>query len=103
MLAEHGFSTYLGGGSQFIFTWLWTITLLTIVLAMPNTQQIMHRFEPALQAYRSEEASELRVPHGLHSILSWKPNRRWALATGVTAALGVLAMSRISEFLYFQF
>lgn len=103
MLAEHGFTTYLGGGSQFIFTWLWTITLLTIVVAMPNTQQILQRFEPALQRYRTEEASELRLLQRLHSALSWKPSSRWALATGVIAALGVLAMSRISEFLYFQF
>ena len=103
LLAERGFTTYLGGGSQFIFTWLWTITLLVIVVTMPNTQQILHRFEPALQRYRTEAASELRLLQRLYPVLSWKPRGRWALATGVVAALGVLAMSRISEFLYFQF
>jgi len=33
----------------------------------------------------------------------WKPNARWALGTGLMAALSLAAMSRISEFLYFQF
>jgi D-alanyl-lipoteichoic acid acyltransferase DltB (MBOAT superfamily) len=103
MLAELGVTIYLGGGSQFIFTWLWAGALLTVAVAMPNTQQIMHRFEPVLQMHRTDEASEVRLLARLHPILCWTPNRRWAVATGTVAALGVLAMSRISEFLYFQF
>jgi len=103
VLADLGFTTYLGGGAEFIYTWLWVVLLLTVVMAMPNTQQIMYRFEPVIHDYHSDERSELRLVPRAHSALSWKPNARWAMATGVIAALGVFAMSRISEFLYFQF
>ncbi len=103
ILADLGCTTYLGGGSQFIFAWLWIVLLLTVVVAMPNTQQIMNRFEPVLHLYRGDEHNEIRLMARLHSILSWRPSGNWAVATGVIAALGVFAMSRISEFLYFQF
>lgn len=103
MLADLGFTSYLGGGSQFIFTWLWIAILLTVVVAMPNTQQIMTRFEPVIHQHQTDAQNEIRLMARLHSALSWKPGINWAVATGVIAALGVFAMSRISEFLYFQF
>jgi D-alanyl-lipoteichoic acid acyltransferase DltB (MBOAT superfamily) len=103
MLVDLGMSSYLGGGSQFIFTWLWIAFLLMVVVAMPNTQQIMSRFEPAIHLHPADERNEIRLMTRLHSTLAWKPNVSWAVATGVIAAFGVLAMSRISEFLYFQF
>jgi D-alanyl-lipoteichoic acid acyltransferase DltB (MBOAT superfamily) len=103
ILVEFGFTSYLGGGSQFIFTWLWVVFLLVVVLAMPNTQQIMHRQEPGIHPHHAEARNELRILHVFHPILTWRPTLVWAVATGLVAALGVLAMSRISEFLYFQF
>ena len=103
ILADLGFTSYLGGGSQFIFTWLWIALLLAIVVAMPNTQQIMNRFEPAMHLHHADERNEIRLMPPLQSSLSWRPNISWAVAIGVIAALGVFAMSRISEFLYFQF
>lgn len=103
LLAELGFTRYLGGGSQFIFTWLWIALLLTVVVAMPNTQQVMRRFEPVIHMHQADGKSELRLMRRLHLALSWNPSFSWAVATGVIAALGVFAMSRISEFLYFQF
>jgi D-alanyl-lipoteichoic acid acyltransferase DltB (MBOAT superfamily) len=103
LLAGLGFTSYLGGGSQFIYTWLWVVLLLIIVVAVPNTQQIMSRFEPVIHPHRADEQSELRLMARLYPALHWRPNSRWAVATGVAAALSVFAMSRISEFLYFQF
>lgn len=101
--ADLGFTSYLGGGGQFVFTWAWIALLLFIVLAMPNTQQIMRRFEPAMHLHHAEERSEIRFMARFHSMLAWRPSAGWAIAMGGVAALGVLAMSRISEFLYFQF
>lgn len=103
LLADHGFTSYLGGGSQFIFTWLWIALLMTLVLAMPNTQQIMHRFEPVMHPHHADARNEVRVMHRLPPALGWEPNLRWAVAAGLVAALGVLAMNSVSEFLYFQF
>ncbi|HEY0663492.1 MAG TPA: MBOAT family protein, partial [Thiobacillaceae bacterium] len=101
VLLDVGVTSYLAGGSQFIFTWLWIAALLAAVLAMPNTQQIMGRFEPAMHLHRADAGDELRVMAKLHSALSWRPSAGWAVVTGVTASLAVLAMSRVSEFLYF--
>ena len=39
----------------------------------------------------------------LLSRLLWKPTTAWALAIGAIAALGLLALTSVSEFLYFQF
>jgi hypothetical protein len=103
MLANLGVTSYLGGGGQFIFTWLWLGLLLTVVVAMPNTQQIMSRFEPVMKMHYADDQNEIRLMTRFHSILSWGPSAGWAVATGVVAVLGVFAMSRISEFLYFQF
>jgi alginate O-acetyltransferase complex protein AlgI len=102
LLGKFGFTTYLGGGNQFVFTWLWIAILFPITLAMPNTQQIMSKFEPALHLHQPHEKNEIRFLV-LEQILVWKPNMYWAVAIGVIAALAVLAMTGISEFLYFQF
>ena len=72
---------------------LWICALYAVVWGLPNTQQIMHRFAPALG----------RVQPGRLQVLAWQPRLGWALALGVLASLGVLAIGGTSEFLYFQF
>lgn len=103
VLAGLGFTSYLGGGSQFIFTWLWVVCLMAIVVAMPNTQQIMQRYKPVIQPHRTEPGNEIHPMKWLGAALAWQPTRIWAMAAGMTAAFAVFAMSRVSEFLYFQF
>nr|MBL8410115.1 MBOAT family protein [Dechloromonas sp.] len=86
----------LGGGANFAETWLWVCFAAVLAFLAPNTQEIMGRFEPALP---EEHHRELRaVRH-----LAWQPSRFWAIATSLLLALGVLALSRPTEFLYFQF
>lgn len=102
-LQSLGVEVYLGGGSDFVFTYLWVGALLVAVLFMPNTQQIMSRFEPALKAYQSDEKYEIRFGQRQLARLLWQPSHGWALGIGLVAALGVLALSSVSEFLYFQF
>ncbi len=102
-LASIGIHPRLGGGSEFTLTYLWVISLLTIALFAPNTQQIMANFEPALTPYPSNGRYQINPIDKLESLASWRPSARWAVITGVIAALGVLALSSVSEFLYFQF
>ena len=102
-LQNLGVRVYLGGGSNFLFTYLWVGSLLIVVLLMPNTQQIMSRAEPALRIYRSDNKYEIRLGERLSSRLTWRPSAGWSLMIGLVAALGVLALTSISEFLYFQF
>ena len=71
----------------------WLICLYGIVWGLPNTQQIMRRFSPAIG----------RIQPGRRPALEWQPDRRWAVATGIAAAAGVLAIGGTSEFLYFRF
>jgi len=95
-LENLGVVNYLGGGTVFVETWLWVGTAALLAFLAPNTQEIMARFEPALS-----DAGQLAPPPPTR--LGWQPRRRHALAVGLLLALGVLALSRPTEFLYFQF
>ena len=92
-LASLGIKWTLGGATQFIETWCWVAVAALVAFWAPNTQQIMHRFEPALD--HDGTAAPAR--------LAWLPAPRQALATGMLAVFCLLALSRPSEFLYFQF
>jgi hypothetical protein len=35
--------------------------------------------------------------------LRWRPNTAWVAAISVIAAMGILGLSSVSEFLYYQF
>ena len=96
VLQRLGIGTFLGGGSQFVSTWCWTSAAAVLSFAAPNTQEIMCRFAPALVEAR----------HGLEHAapsLTWAPTRRSAVLIGLLFGFGLLALSRPTEFLYFQF
>lgn len=93
MLIGFGIEPSLGGGSVFLSTWCWVVSLLLVVLVCPNTQQIVRELTPA--------NTDLKTPSRRWS--HWKPNARWAVASGVIASVGLVSLSRVSEFLYFQF
>jgi D-alanyl-lipoteichoic acid acyltransferase DltB (MBOAT superfamily) len=95
-LESIGIGIYLGGGATFSETWSWIALAALIAFLFPNTQQIMGRFEPALP-----EAQD--SPSHLRTRLSWAPYRWNAMAVGLLLVLGMLALSRPTEFLYFQF
>jgi D-alanyl-lipoteichoic acid acyltransferase DltB (MBOAT superfamily) len=93
VLESWGIDFALGGGSAFVFGWLWIAALFAIAVWAPNTQQIVGRYRAALDFDPREAARRL----------AWQPSRGWAVATGAAAAAGTLALSQVSEFLYFQF
>jgi D-alanyl-lipoteichoic acid acyltransferase DltB (MBOAT superfamily) len=74
-------------------SYAYVLVLFAIVWFAPNTQQIMHRYEPALG----------RAIPNPYPALSWMPRTGWAVAAGTVAALGILALGGTTEFLYFQF
>ena len=67
--------------------------LWLIVLVMPNSQQILHRYEPVIGRV---------MPGGLKS-LTWRPTAAWAAAVGVVGAFAVMAIAGTTDFVYFQF
>ena len=91
-------ASFLGGGTEFVLTWLWIIALLPIVLFFPNTQEVMERGV----AEGSSQPAKASARGGVLA-LRWAPNMAWALIVAVTACLGFLSLSSVSEFLYFQF
>lgn len=90
-----GITATLGGGARFAEMWAWVVAAAAIAFAAPNTQQIMARFKPALAQAHEENTLPRR--------LAWAPTRRSAIAYGLLFGAGLLALSRPSEFLYFQF
>ncbi len=85
----------LGGGARFVELWAWVATAAVIAFAAPNTQQIMGQFEPALIDDRHPPPRARR--------LLWAPAPVHAVLVGLLFAAGILALSRPTEFLYFQF
>jgi alginate O-acetyltransferase complex protein AlgI len=98
-----GVNVSLGGGKVLVLNYIWVGLLLMVALVLPNTQQIMSRFEPALSIYQSDERHSIRFLQRLTSRLTWWPSTGWSLMVGLISALGVLALTSVSEFLYFQF
>ena len=94
-LEAMGVRSYLGGGGVFVETWLWLVTGALIAFIAPNTQEIMGRYQSALQEGSRPSTQPVRI--------SWQPRRMDAVVLGLLLAIGVLALSRPTEFLYFQF
>jgi alginate O-acetyltransferase complex protein AlgI len=86
------------GGGQFFETWTWVLVFWLIVWYGPNTQQLLLRYKPILKDRLQKKATE-----SCYFGPVWKPNLNWAFLIGLVGALAVLGMSRVSEFLYFQF
>jgi len=80
-------------GSHFVAMAAWVASLGAIALALPNTQQIMWRFAPALDAAVPDHPDQP----------AWRPSLLWSVAGGAAAFTGILAITRVSEFLYWQF
>lgn len=68
----------------------WFCWLLAVVWLLPNTHELMGRYRPALGVKYFGK-------------LQWRPSILWGLLIAAMALLGLLQMSHVSEFLYFQF
>jgi alginate O-acetyltransferase complex protein AlgI len=98
-LEQHGISFYLGGGARFVQTYAWVLFAAVITFTLPNTQQLMDRFGPALDYQPGRDSAR-----GLAGqYLSWRPGMRWACGIGILTVCSLLSLNRPAEFLYFQF
>ena len=71
--------------------------LLCIAFLMPNTAQLLSKYDPVYEAYPGDSSPPARIA------VNWKPSLPWAIAIGFLAALSILSLNQVSEFLYFQF
>ena len=74
----------------------WVFYLGVLVWMMPNTQQIMGRYFPALAPYQGDKQV-------ISAKLLWAPTPMWAVVTSVVAIIGLANITKVSEFLYYQF
>ena len=76
------------------------IIVLGIAVSMPNTQQWMQRFSPALNVPQTTFSAPMQR---VLAVASWRPGLMWSIAAGVMAAACILSITSVSEFIYFQF
>lgn len=101
-----GIEFSLAGGTNFVLTYLWIMPLFAIAVFLPNTQEFVgHLGDESVPAHSVEYSEQFRVPlkPGARRAPAWRPSRFWAYATGMLLACGLMTLSRVSEFLYFQF
>ena len=80
------------------------ILLFAFVLMIPNTQEWLAQFEPALNYYPNQLRKD--QPQWLVDFwekLQWRPTRKWAIITATIGLVSIFSLSRVSEFIYFQF
>lgn len=102
-LQNMGVEISMESGSQFVFTYLWIAFLLPVALIFPNTQQWMAAFQPAFNEIHDQPSTTVFHNNIVMRLFRFNMSRLWALGCAGLSTLGILALSQISEFLYFQF
>jgi hypothetical protein len=102
-LGALGIGTHLGGGRAFALTWLWVGALLVLVLVAPNTMELTRAYRPTINRFGDATAYAVQPLRRRMLGLRWRPNTAWVAAISVIAAMGILGLSSVSEFLYYQF
>jgi alginate O-acetyltransferase complex protein AlgI len=77
--------------------------LLAITFLVPNTQQLMRDYDPVLDLPRTPKLEPGDVRRLALGRLKWVPSPGWAIAVGCLAFFGTISITRVSEFLYWQF
>ncbi len=96
-LTALGFTPAWTSGSFLMEATLRIAALLAIALCLPNTLEMLARFEPAIGVKPAKQ------PERLVRLLTWEPTSAWALTLAVVTLAGVLSLGELSEFLYWQF
>ena len=75
----------------------WVVALFLASTLLPNTQQLLRRYRPALETYKNE------IPCSRYRWIEWRPTAPWTLFTFGIFIITILSLTQASEFLYFQF
>ena len=78
-------------GTRLIGSWIWIVVLLAIAWLLPNSQELLGRYRPVLTAPASVRGAV------------WSLHPGWAIVAGALAFLGLISVTHVSEFLYWQF
>ena len=80
---------------------LWIAAGFAVAWCLPNTQQMLGRFQPVLD-YRFRP-DRLTWTGRIAARLQWRPHWSYALASAGLTGIALSAMSQAEEFLYFRF
>ena len=94
-----GIGVGLGSGSTFVGNWLGVLVAGLAAVTLPNVAQLFHAVEPVI--YENERT--FRSYLGLPGQMVWRQSLPWAATAAAMLLLGVLTLTQVSEFLYFQF
>jgi alginate O-acetyltransferase complex protein AlgI len=86
------------GGQDFVILAALIPALMFVALALPNTLQLLARFEPALGV--RQRPADLGL---VRWTIEWAPSLAWSVAMSGIAVAGILSLGGPSEFLYWQF
>jgi D-alanyl-lipoteichoic acid acyltransferase DltB (MBOAT superfamily) len=75
----------------------WLLLLVPIGLLLPNTLQILDRYEPAIGIKASDK------PNLLDFTIRWRASTLWALIVAAIAFTAIANIGGYTEFLYWQF
>jgi len=73
--------------------------MLLVAWLAPNTQELTGYVGPSGSYDAKQPAAAARPEREMR----WRPEPRWAAAIGAALGIAILSLSRVSEFLYFQF
>jgi hypothetical protein len=96
MSGFHGLSFLPAAANDKLMPWTLIVLGYAIVWGLPNTQQILSRFKPALHLSVWDEG---KIP----ASMLWTPTARWALALSAVLFFALVRLRDPSSFLYFQF
>ncbi len=86
-------STLVGGTTEFGVLLL----VLLVLWFAPNVGEMMRGEEPYLNTYGRE------IEEPKNKFFLWAPTAKWALITALCFVISILYLTRVQEFLYFQF
>lgn len=103
ILANLPIDTKIGGGVVFVLTWLWVISLLLISLLMPSTHDLFRKQKGDLALENLDNRYAFWPLSDYFSSITWSPSTKWSIMCSTALVFGLLTLSQVSEFLYFQF
>jgi alginate O-acetyltransferase complex protein AlgI len=103
ILTSLGITASPMGGANFIKVWLWVAISMVIVLFFPNTQDVFSKNSGSLSHLSYAKQDTFWPFYHIAKKLSWKNNLKWAFISACFFTLGIMTLSQVSEFLYFQF
>jgi len=90
--------------SPLLALYAWMLALLMLALIPPNILQLMYAHDPAITLPLPYAQDRRPAPfRRVFARLAWRPSPAWAVATAALSAGGILALNRVTEFLYWQF